>query len=67
MADEEITQLTYEEAVKQLELIVSMLEEDELSLDRSLELYKRGQGLLEHCSNILKKAQLQVNNLPEEE
>jgi len=67
MSDKEITQLTYEEALKELEQIVAMLEEDELTLDKSLELYKRGQGLLTHCSDILNKAQLQVNQLPEVE
>lgn len=67
MTDKEITKLTYEDAVNELEQIVAMLEEDELSLDKSLELYKRGQGLLAHCSDILSKAHLQVNQLPDEE
>ncbi|HWS24412.1 MAG TPA: exodeoxyribonuclease VII small subunit [Anaerolineales bacterium] len=67
MSEKEITQLTYEEAIKELEQIVAMLEEDELTLDKSLELYKRGQSLLTHCSDILNKAQLQVNQLPEVE
>lgn len=64
---EEKLELTYEEAVKELEKIVSVLEEDDLPLDRSLELYKKGKTLLTYCADILNKAQLQVSEVPAEE
>ena len=43
--------LTFEEAIKELEDIVLTLEEGTVSLEQSLELYKRGIILIEFCTN----------------
>lgn len=64
---EEKIELSYEEAVKELESIVEALEADDLSLDKSLELYKKGHALIAYCAETLNKAQLQVTQLPVEE
>lgn len=64
---EEKLELRYEEAVKELEGIVAALEADDLPLDRSLELYKKGRILIAYCAEMLNKAQLQVTQLPTEE
>ncbi|HHT65826.1 MAG: exodeoxyribonuclease VII small subunit [Caldicoprobacterales bacterium] len=48
---------TFEEAIKELELIVNALQEGEVPLDQSLKLYKQGITLLEFCSKKLTEAQ----------
>lgn len=55
--------MTYEEAYKELEIIVNTLESGEQSLDDSLNLFERGQKLIKHCSNLLEKAELKVRTL----
>ncbi|MCS7055212.1 MAG: exodeoxyribonuclease VII small subunit [Thermoflexales bacterium] len=55
-----IEQLTFEQAFQQLEAIVVQLERGELPLDRSLELYARGQQLAAHCARLLDQAELRV-------
>jgi len=55
--------LTFEEALLELEQIVSQLENKRLSLDESLALFERGQTLSNHCSQILEEAELKVTHL----
>ncbi|HHU49067.1 MAG: exodeoxyribonuclease VII small subunit [Caldicoprobacterales bacterium] len=54
---------TFEEALKELETIVQTLEEGEVSLEKSLELFKRGISLTEFCNKKLTEAQGIVNIL----
>jgi exodeoxyribonuclease VII small subunit len=58
-----VEQLTYEQAVKQLEEIVAALETSGYSLDLSLQLFERGQALARYCSDLLEKAELKVKQL----
>lgn len=53
----------FEHALEELEGLVSRLESGELSLDESLEQFKRGVELTRHCQNILDKAQQTVEHL----
>lgn len=55
--------LTFEEAVLELEQIVSQLETEQLSLNKSLALFERGQMLSNHCTEILEQAELKVTHL----
>ena len=55
--------LTFEEALLELEQIVSQLENEQLSLDESLALFERGQILSNHCIEILEEAELKVTHL----
>jgi exodeoxyribonuclease VII small subunit len=55
--------LTFEEALLELEQIVSQLENDRLSLNESLALFERGQILSNHCITILEDAELKVTHL----
>lgn len=59
--------LTFEQAFKELEETVSKLEEGDLSLEASLELYERGQQLTAHCSQLLEQATLKVTQLGKDE
>ena len=55
--------MTYEEALKRIEEITTMLEGEEVSLEQSIELYKEGTLLLAFCGEKLKDAQQQVSLL----
>jgi exodeoxyribonuclease VII small subunit len=49
--------LSFEAALKELEDIVSKLEQGEVDLEDSIVLYERGQGLKAHCETKLKAAE----------
>ena len=59
----EIAQLTYEQALAELETIVSTLESEQRSLEEALSLFERGQALTQHCTNLLDKAELKIRQL----
>ncbi len=63
--DKDVSKLTFEEAILELESIVHKLEggEPSLTLEESVELYKRGILLSEHCKQALQKAQREINIL----
>ena len=54
---------TFEEKMNQLETIVKKLDEEEVSLEESLELYQKGVELTAECDKILKNAELKVETL----
>jgi exodeoxyribonuclease VII small subunit len=58
-----IDKLTYEEAFTELEQIVAALESGEQPLDEALALFERGQKLSKHCTELLAKAELKVQEL----
>jgi exodeoxyribonuclease VII small subunit len=55
--DKAIAELSFEGALKELEAIVSRLEQGEVDLEDSIALYERGQALKSHCENKLKSAE----------
>ena len=58
-----IEQLTYEQALNELEGIIQDLESDEHSLDQTLAMFERGQALAQHCAQLLEGAELKVQEL----
>jgi exodeoxyribonuclease VII small subunit len=58
-----VENLTYEEALTELEGIVQSLENEQSSLEDSMKLFERGQALVTHCSTLLEAAQLKVQKL----
>lgn len=54
---------TYEQAVAELEAIVQSMESGGLSLEASLEAYRRGAALAVHCRDLLAAVQQQVSVL----
>ncbi|MEZ4732516.1 MAG: exodeoxyribonuclease VII small subunit [Caldilineaceae bacterium] len=55
-----VQELSYEEALAQLETILDALEQDDLPLESSLTLYERGVLLADYCTNLLDAAELRV-------
>jgi exodeoxyribonuclease VII small subunit len=60
MTDEDIVAMTFEQAMKALESVVSQLERGEVALEESIALYERGAKLKEHCARKLKAAEDKV-------
>jgi exodeoxyribonuclease VII small subunit len=58
-----IKELTYEQALNELEGIIQDLESDEHSLEQTLAMYERGQALAQHCAQLLEDAELKVQEL----
>ncbi len=61
--NENITDLTFEEALAALEQTVEQLEAGELSLEESLAIFERGQQLAAYCNARLEQASLKVEQL----
>lgn len=55
--------LTYEEAMLELESILDILEDEESTLQDSLDNFKKGITLYNYCSGILKSAEGEVKVL----
>lgn len=56
---------TFEMKMTRLEEIVKSLDEEEVSLEKSLILYQEGIKLSKECDDILKNAELKVAELSE--
>ena len=57
----------FEEALKRLETIVEELEDDSVTLDKSLELYEEGIGLSKKCTQTLEEAELRIQQVAEQQ
>ena len=62
-----IEELSYEEALSELESIVASLEEGNQKLDESMALFERGQLLMKRCAELLEAAELKVRQLAGDE
>lgn len=51
----------FEEALEEVEAAIKDLEKDDVTLDDSLEAYKRGTQFLSYCLDILEQAQQEVS------
>jgi exodeoxyribonuclease VII small subunit len=58
-----VDDLSYEEALTELEEIVSALETGQGQLEESIRLFERGQALAERCSVLLEAAELKVKQV----
>ena len=62
-AEPDLSALSFEQALAQLEEIVAKLESGQTELERSIELYERGARLKAHCESRLRAAQLRVEKI----
>jgi exodeoxyribonuclease VII small subunit len=63
MAEKE--RLSFEEALKKLELIVEQLEDEDITLEDSVKLYEEGVQLSQFCAEILEQAELRIEQVNE--
>ena len=59
----DIAQLSFEVALSELEEIVRQLESGEAELEKSIDLYERGNALKAHCETRLQAAQAKVEKI----
>lgn len=62
-----VDELSYEQALAELEGIVAGLETGDHALEASLALYERGQLLVRYCEKLLEKAELKIQSLSGED
>lgn len=62
-AGQEIDQLSFEQALSQLEEIVQQLERGDVPLDQSITLYERGEKLRAACQKRLDSAQARIERI----
>lgn len=59
--------VTFEEALKQLENIVTTLEKDDIALEEMIEYYEKGMQLSKECSEMLKNAEEKMTKILNEQ
>ena len=62
-----VEDLTYEEALAELEEIVSALEGEQSQLEEAINLFERGQALAARCGALLEAAELKVKQVAGDE
>ena len=59
----DVSGLTFEQALKELEGIVARLEQGSVPLEESIAIYERGDALRNHCDKLLKAAEAKVEKI----
>ena len=59
----QISEMSFEDALRALEDVVRKLEGGEVPLDQSIELYERGEKLRAHCQARLDAAQARIEKI----
>lgn len=60
MADTPVDQMTFEDAIRELEQVVGKLERGDVALEESIALYERGAALKKRCEKKLSDAEEKV-------
>jgi exodeoxyribonuclease VII small subunit len=58
-----VEELSFEEALRELEQVVGALETGNVELDKSIDLYERGAKLKAHCDAKLAAAQARIEQI----
>ena len=59
----DIKNMSFEQALKELEAIVDRLEKGSVELEASILIYERGEALKAHCDALLRKAEAKVEKI----
>lgn len=60
MTDTPVSEMSFEQAMKELESVVDKLEHGDVPLDASIALYERGAALKKRCEDELERAEEKV-------
>lgn len=63
MTDTPVADMSFEDAMAELERVVAQLEGGQVPLDQSIALYERGAALKAHCEAKLRAAQEKVEQI----
>lgn len=59
----DVSAMSFERALKELETIVTRLERGDVELEESIAIYERGEALKQHCDRLLRQAEAKVEKL----
>jgi exodeoxyribonuclease VII small subunit len=59
----DVSAMSFEQALKELEGIVDRLEKGDVELEASILIYERGEALKVHCENLLRRAEAKVEKI----
>ncbi|KAB2850353.1 MAG: exodeoxyribonuclease VII small subunit [Hyphomicrobiaceae bacterium] len=60
---QDVREMSFERALKELESIVGRLERGDVELEESINIYERGEALRDHCDRLLKQAEAKVERI----
>lgn len=63
MPKTDVKDLSFEDAMGQLEKIVDALDSGDVSLEKSIDIYEQGAALQRHCEDKLKQAEMRVQKI----
>ena len=63
MAEVEISKMSFETALAELEQIVARLEGGKVELEESIKIYERGEALRKHCDAKLAEAEARIEKI----
>ena len=63
----DISKLSFEQAIEKLNEIVDKIEGGQIALESSLEQYEKGMALIKHCRGILQNAEKRIEKISEKE
>ena len=64
---DDVSELSFEESIKELTNIVGRIEQGQIPLQDSLEQYEKGMALIKQCRTILEKAEKRIEKISEQE
>lgn len=59
----DVTKLSFERAIEELETIVKRLEDGKVPLEESVAIYERGETLKRRCEELLRQAEARVDKI----
>lgn len=59
----DVSELSFEAALGELEKIVGELEQGQVPLEKSIRIYERGEALRRHCDALLKQAEAKIEKI----
>jgi exodeoxyribonuclease VII small subunit len=59
----DVKKMPFEKAIDELELIVKQLEDGKVPLEKSVEIYERGEALKKRCEELLRQAEARVEKI----
>jgi exodeoxyribonuclease VII small subunit len=62
-AHADVTTLSFERAIEELETIVKRLEDGKVPLEESVAIYERGESLKRRCEDLLRQAEARVDRI----
>lgn len=65
--DQLLNEMTFEEAMKELEKLVDSLDKGDVSLDEAISAYDRGSKLKDYCQKKLEEAKMKVETIQSSE